>query len=81
MAGQIKSILEQIILFKSLGDPMLQKMTKVKLLIKGIQVDDFNDDSPDDPAMIAKLCDIVDEFGLTSGYFEQFKQVEVNVDG
>lgn len=80
MAGQIKALLEQIILFKSLGDPILQKMTKVKLLIKGIQVDDFHDDSPDDPAMIAKLCEIVDEFGLNSDYFEQFKRVGVNVD-
>lgn len=80
MAGQIKSLLEQIILFQSLGDPILQKKTKVKLLLKGIQVEAFHEDSPDDPVIIAKLCDIVDEFGLTSDYFELFKQRKPNDD-
>lgn len=77
MAGQIKLLLEQIILTKSFGDPILHKMTKVKLLIKGINVDDFDDESEDDPDMIRRLCDIAAEFGLNSCFFDQFKGSEM----
>ena len=74
MAGQIKLLLEQIILTKSFGDPILQKMTKIKLLMKGIKIENFHDESEDDPEIIEKLCNIAVEFGLDSGFFDQFKR-------
>lgn len=73
MSGQIKTLVEQIILSKSRGDPVLQKMVKIKLLIKGIQADAFDEHSDDDPVMIERLCDIAHEFGLESEYFEKFR--------
>ena len=76
MAGQIKLLLEQIILDKSLGDPVLQRMTKIKLLIKGININDFDDQSPDDPVIILKLCEIAQEFGIESDFFDEFKLLD-----
>lgn len=65
MAGQIKSMLDQIIAQKANGDPIMEKLTKTKLLVKGIRVDSFTDSSEDDPVMIQKIEKAANDFGVS----------------
>ncbi len=76
LTGQIKLLLEQIVLVKSLGgDPILQKMTKVKLLMKGIQFNNFDENSPDDPELIEKISLIAKDFGLDTRFIDDLSTV------
>lgn len=64
MAGQIKSLLDQIIDAKAKGDPIMQKLTKTKLLVKGIRVDSFTPVSEDDPVILQKVKQAAQDFGV-----------------
>lgn len=64
MSGKIKKIIEKIISEKAQGDPVLMKTTRLKLILKGINVDSFTIVSEDDPEVIAKLIDIAKEFKI-----------------
>ncbi|PIQ25287.1 hypothetical protein COW36_19865 [bacterium (Candidatus Blackallbacteria) CG17_big_fil_post_rev_8_21_14_2_50_48_46] len=64
MAGQIKTLLDQLIQVKANGDPIMEKLTKTKLLVKGIRVDSFSDQSEDDPALIQKVMQAATDFGV-----------------
>jgi hypothetical protein len=70
LPGQIKILLEQLILTKSLGDPIVAKMTKIKILAKGIRVDDFHEQSEDEPVVIEKITKIYQDFGVDLYGFE-----------
>ena len=52
MAGQIKKMLDQIIETRSRGDSFLALTTKTKLVLKGINPDKYDCDSPDNPWVI-----------------------------
>lgn len=64
MAGQIRTMIDQIIEAKSHGNPAIAGATKTKLILKGIKPDAFDRSSPDDPAIMAKLRDFAKELGL-----------------
>jgi len=55
MAGKIKQIIDTIIAQRSKGNSMLIGVVKTKLMLKGIDPGKFTAQSPDDPAIIAKL--------------------------
>lgn len=53
--GQIRRILLEIIEKRSKGNPFVAKSIRAKLFIKGINVDKFGPDTPDDPKMLEKV--------------------------
>lgn len=64
MPGQIKSMVDRIIMERAKGDPILINTTKTKLMLKGINPDKYNASSPDDPAVIAKLQKLAQELNV-----------------
>lgn len=55
MPGQIKQLIEEIIAERSKGNEMLAKVVKTKLILKGINPAHFTNQTDDDPALIKKL--------------------------
>ena len=55
MAGKIKRMIEVIVAERSKGNEMLAKAVKTKLILKGINPAHYSDLSDDDPAIIKKL--------------------------
>jgi hypothetical protein len=64
MAGQVKTMLDRIVLERARGDDVLAMLTKAKLILKGFDPDRFNVNSPDDPATIAKVRQVARELGV-----------------
>jgi hypothetical protein len=64
MAGQIKTMLERIIVERGKGDTVLAPLTRAKLILKGLDPDRFGPNSPDDPALIARIKQIARELGV-----------------
>jgi hypothetical protein len=64
MAGQVKKMLERIVVERSKGDDVLAKLTKAKLILKGFDPDRFTLTTPDDPAAIARVMRIARELGV-----------------
>ncbi len=65
MAGAIKKMLDQIIAVRSRGDPTFAMGTTTKLILKGLDPARFTADSPDDPAIIAKVRQAAADLGIT----------------
>ena len=64
MSGKIKRICNEIIVKNSGGNPTLENVTKTKLILRGINPGNYNEESADDPVVIGKLKKIADEFRL-----------------
>jgi hypothetical protein len=64
MPGRIKVMIEKIIMERSKGNIVLLNTIKTKLLLKGINPDKFGSESPDDPAVIAKLQMLAQELNV-----------------
>ncbi|SPE39470.1 conserved hypothetical protein [Candidatus Sulfopaludibacter sp. SbA3] len=64
MAGNIRHMIDAITEKRSKGNPTIAITTKTKFILKGINPDRFNDTSPDDPAVIAKVRAIALEMGV-----------------
>ncbi len=62
--GKTKLILDSIITQRSGGDPMIAKVIKTKLMLKGINPDDHSLDSPDDPNLVKKLMELAGKLGV-----------------
>lgn len=65
MAGKIKMMCTKIIEKRAGGNPVVEKLTKTKLVLKGVNPDQFTANSPDDPVIIEKLVQIAKELGVT----------------
>lgn len=65
MAGRIKRMIDKIVSAKSKGNSTIAIATKTKLILKGINIDSYNDNSDDDPVVIEKLKQVAVDFGLT----------------
>lgn len=65
MAGKIKTMCNKIIEKRAGGNPVIEKLTKTKLVLKGINPDQFTASSPDDQLIIAKLIQIAKDLGIT----------------
>jgi hypothetical protein len=64
MAGKIKRQIDAIIIAVSKNNQTLINITKTKLVLKGLNPDKFNDQSPDDPTILEKVKLIATEFGV-----------------
>lgn len=64
MAGQIKQLLDQVIQAKANGDPIMEKLTRTKLLVKGIRVENYTSNSDDDPVVLQKVKQAAADFGV-----------------
>lgn len=49
MSGKIKELVDIIIRERSKGNPVIEEMTKAKLILKGLNPNKFDKDSDDDP--------------------------------
>jgi len=65
MAGKIKDMCNKIIEKRAGGNPVIEKLTKTKLVLKGVNPDQFTASSPDDQAVIDKLIQIGKELGVS----------------
>jgi hypothetical protein len=65
MAGKIKAMCNKIIEKRANGSPVIEKLTKTKLVLKGINPDQFTASSPDDQLIIDKLLQIGKDLGVT----------------
>ena len=65
MAGQIKKMLDKIIEARSHGDRTIALTTKTKLVLKGINPEDYGSDSADDPEVISRVKQVAKELGVT----------------
>ena len=63
MAGRIKQMIDQIVTERSKGNPFLERTTRTKLLLKGINPMQYTESSPDDPAILQKLKAVAQELG------------------
>jgi len=68
MAGQIKKMINKIITKKSGGNPSLIYSTKIKLLMKGIDPNIYNETSEDDPVVLEKIKKFAGELGVDICY-------------
>jgi hypothetical protein len=64
MPGRIKIMIEKIIMERAKGNIVLINTTRTKLMLKGMNPDKFSVESPDDPAVIAKLQILAQELNV-----------------
>jgi len=62
MAGKIQKMIHSILEQNASNNPMLARVIKTKMILKGINPARFSADSPDDPAIIAKLESMMRSF-------------------
>lgn len=55
MAGRIKQLIDHIISQRAQNNPMLERVIKTKLILKGINPNKYTGESSDDPVIIEKL--------------------------
>lgn len=55
MAGKIKQIIDSIIEQRAKDNPMLERVIKTKLILKGINPNKYTLQSDDDPVVLGKL--------------------------
>jgi hypothetical protein len=61
MAGQIKKLIDTIVEQRAQGNKVLEGVVKMKLILKGIDPKLYTAQSADDPAIIGKLLDLMQE--------------------
>lgn len=64
MAGIIKKTIDEIISKRAHGNKTIANTTKVKLIFKGIDPDNYTETSEDDPLILDKLKEIIKDFNL-----------------
>jgi len=64
MPGQIKRMIDTILEQRAKGSSTLLLTTKTKLILKGLNPDQFTSASPDDETLIAKVRTIAAELGV-----------------
>lgn len=71
MPGEIKNIINNIIEERSNGNPAIKEMTIAKLILKGLNPNKFDENSPDDVVIIEKLLNIAKQLNVKSLYKEE----------
>jgi hypothetical protein len=61
MAGRIKQLIDHIISQRAQNNPMLERVIKTKLILKGINPAKYTLQSTDDPVIIEKLEKMINE--------------------
>ena len=63
MAGKVRALIEQLIELRTKGQQGLVAPLKIKLIMKGVDPDLFDDSSPDNPVVIHRIITIAKEMG------------------
>jgi len=61
MAGKIKRMIDSVIQQRAVGNPMLEKIIKTKMILKGINPNKYSLESDDDPVVLQKLENMLRE--------------------
>ncbi len=61
MAGKIRRMIDSVIQQRAMGNPMLEKIIKTKMILKGVNPNKYTLESEDDPAVLDKLERMVSE--------------------
>ena len=61
MAGKIKQMIDTIIIQRAKDNPMLERVIKTKLILKGINPNKYTLESDDDPVILDKLEKMIRE--------------------
>lgn len=64
MAGKIRKMLDALIRERSHENPLLVNTTKTRLILKGIDPDNFSNSSDDDLVVIQRIRQMADDFGI-----------------
>lgn len=64
MAGRIKTMIDELIHLRTNGERGLIAPMKIKLIMKGVDPDNFGADSPDNPMVIQRVIGIAKEMGF-----------------
>ena len=64
MAGTARKMVDKLLSEKAAGDKTIENNIRVKLILKGIQVDKITGATPDDPVMLGKIKTVLDQFGV-----------------
>lgn len=64
MAGKIHTMIDRLIEQRSNGNGTVAAGVRVRLLLRGIDPDDYNTTSADDPDVIAKIEAMAAEFNV-----------------
>ncbi len=67
MAGKVKSLIEQLIELRTRGEHGLVAPLKIKLIMKGVDPDIYDANSPDNPVVIQRIITIAKEMGYDLG--------------
>jgi hypothetical protein len=62
--GTAKRTIDAIIAFRAGENPTLRYATETKLILKGISVAAYTENTPDDPKVISRLYEIAGQMGL-----------------
>jgi hypothetical protein len=62
MAGKIKQMIDAFVDQRAQGNSVLEGVIKIKLILKGIDPKMYTSESEDDPAIIAKLNELMQDF-------------------
>ncbi|HTP64462.1 MAG TPA: hypothetical protein VMJ66_03645 [Geobacteraceae bacterium] len=55
MAGKIRRMIDSVIQQRAMGNPMLEKIIKTKMILKGVNPNKYTLESEDDPLVLDKL--------------------------
>jgi hypothetical protein len=58
-------MIERIVIERSKGNETIKKTTHAKLALKGVNADEVDSFSPDDPVVIARVQEIAKEMGVS----------------
>jgi hypothetical protein len=58
-------MIDRIVQERSKGNETIRKTTHAKLALKGVNADEYDSFSPDDPAVISRLQEIAVEMGIS----------------
>lgn len=64
MAGQCKALIDSIVAHRAKGNSAMASFVRAKLILKGINPDDYHDWSEDDFDVLQKLRTLARELGV-----------------
>jgi hypothetical protein len=63
--GSIKRLIDAIVSHRSNGNPIIAKSMRTKLMLKGINPDNYTTDTPDDPMILKRLNRLAQAMGVS----------------
>ncbi|MBN1188352.1 MAG: hypothetical protein JXA46_01255 [Dehalococcoidales bacterium] len=64
MAGKIKQLIDTIVEVRSKGNETIRNTTLAKIMLKGVNPDIYNEQSPDNEEVIARIRQIAGDMGV-----------------